>query len=101
MILNKQFKTMKSTPGCQISSHSSYSVSRMPLSSDMSTLCQSASPSTITEPLESLGDSITTAVLLSWSKEIGDSVKEDDVIAIVETDKVRHLHIFQKNIPRK
>ena len=49
----------------------------------------SAPASLITEPLESLGDSITTAVLLSWSKEIGDSVKEDDVIAIVETDKVR------------
>jgi 2-oxoglutarate dehydrogenase E2 component (dihydrolipoamide succinyltransferase) len=41
-----------------------------------------------TEPLESLGDSITTAVLLSWSKEPGDGVKEDDVIAVVETDKV-------------
>ena len=41
-----------------------------------------------TEPLETLGDSITTAVLLSWSKEPGDSIKEDDVIAIVETDKV-------------
>lgn len=40
------------------------------------------------EPLESLGDSITTAVLLSWSKEAGDVIKEDDVIAIVETDKV-------------
>ena len=51
----------------------------------------SAPASLITEPLESLGDSITTAVLLSWSKEIGDSVKEDDVIAIVETDKVRDL----------
>ena len=64
----------------------------------MSTVCQSASLSTITEPLESLGDSITTAVLLSWSKEIGDSVKEDDVIAIVETDKVRRHFIFQKII---
>jgi pyruvate/2-oxoglutarate dehydrogenase complex dihydrolipoamide acyltransferase (E2) component len=40
------------------------------------------------ENLESLGDSITSAVLLSWSKEPGDSVKEDDVIAVVETDKV-------------
>lgn len=41
-----------------------------------------------TEPLESLGDSITTAVLLQWNKKAGDVVKEDDVIAIVETDKV-------------
>lgn len=42
-----------------------------------------------TEPLESLGDSITTAVLLQWNKKAGDVVKEDDVIAIVETDKVK------------
>ena len=41
-----------------------------------------------TEPLESLGDSITTAVLLSWSKVPGQAIKEDDVIAVVETDKV-------------
>lgn len=47
--------------------------------------------SVISEPLESLGDSITTAVLLSWSKEPGDSVKEDDVVAVVETDKVRWI----------
>ena len=42
----------------------------------------------IREPLESLGDSITTAVLLSWSKKPGDGVKEDDIIGVVETDKV-------------
>eukprot|EP01036_Dinobryon_divergens_P026476 gene26476-35135_t len=42
----------------------------------------------ITENLESLGDSITSAVLVSWAKEPGDAVKEDDVISIVETDKV-------------
>eukprot|EP00600_Ochromonadales_sp_CCMP1393_P009857 CAMPEP_0174972816 /NCGR_PEP_ID=MMETSP0004_2-20121128/10859_1 /TAXON_ID=420556 /ORGANISM="Ochromonas sp., Strain CCMP1393" /LENGTH=489 /DNA_ID=CAMNT_0016223121 /DNA_START=296 /DNA_END=1765 /DNA_ORIENTATION=+ len=44
--------------------------------------------SVVEEKLESLGDSITTAVLLSWNKEPGDSVAEDDVIAVVETDKV-------------
>lgn len=38
--------------------------------------------------MESLGDSITTAVIVSWNKEAGDAVKEDDVIAVVETDKV-------------
>ncbi len=42
----------------------------------------------VVETLESLGDSISTAVVVSWSKEPGDSVKEDDVIAVVETDKV-------------
>jgi len=40
------------------------------------------------EKLESLGDSITTAVLLNWAKEPGESVAEDDVIGVVETDKV-------------
>jgi 2-oxoglutarate dehydrogenase E2 component (dihydrolipoamide succinyltransferase) len=40
------------------------------------------------EKLESLGDSITTAVLLNWTKEAGDGVAEDDVIGVVETDKV-------------
>ena len=38
--------------------------------------------------LESLGDSITTAVLLSWNKQPGDAVNEDDVMGVVETDKV-------------
>jgi 2-oxoglutarate dehydrogenase E2 component (dihydrolipoamide succinyltransferase) len=41
-----------------------------------------------TETLESLGDSITTAVLLQWAKEPGDWVSEDDVVGVVETDKV-------------
>jgi 2-oxoglutarate dehydrogenase E2 component (dihydrolipoamide succinyltransferase) len=40
------------------------------------------------EPLESLGDSITTALLVSWAKEVGDPIREDDVVAVVETDKV-------------
>jgi 2-oxoglutarate dehydrogenase E2 component (dihydrolipoamide succinyltransferase) len=39
-------------------------------------------------PLESLGDSISSAVLVSWEKNEGDQVNEDDVIAVVETDKV-------------
>jgi hypothetical protein len=47
-----------------------------------------------TEPLESLGDSITSAVLLSWNKKPGDAIAEDDVIAVVETDKVHFaLHL--------
>ncbi|RYG63012.1 hypothetical protein EON64_16780, partial [archaeon] len=44
--------------------------------------------SIVTENLESLGDSITTAVIVAWNKEPGDAVKEDDVITVVETDKV-------------
>jgi dihydrolipoamide dehydrogenase len=39
--------------------------------------------------LESLGDSISTAVVLEWKKNPGDQVNPDDVIAVVETDKVR------------
>lgn len=39
-------------------------------------------------PLETLGDSISSAVLVSWEKNDGDQVNEDDVIAVVETDKV-------------
>lgn len=42
----------------------------------------------ISEPLDSLGDSISTGVVISWSKQPGDVVKEDDVVAIIETDKV-------------
>ena len=45
----------------------------------------------VTENLESLGDSITSAVLLSWNKKAGDAIAEDDVIAVVETDKVSVL----------
>jgi 2-oxoglutarate dehydrogenase E2 component (dihydrolipoamide succinyltransferase) len=41
-----------------------------------------------TIPLESLGDSISSAVLVSWEKSEGEQVNEDDVIAVVETDKV-------------
>lgn len=42
----------------------------------------------LTIPLDSLGDSITTAVLVKWAKKAGEGIKEDDVVAIVETDKV-------------
>ncbi len=48
----------------------------------------------MTETLDSLGDSITTAVLLSWTKEPGDAVAENEPIASVETDKVpSFLHL--------
>lgn len=42
----------------------------------------------VTVPLESLGDSISSAVLVKWEKNEGDQVNEDDVVAVVETDKV-------------
>lgn len=39
-------------------------------------------------PLESLGESISSAVLVEWQKKAGDAVSVDDVVAVVETDKV-------------
>jgi pyruvate/2-oxoglutarate dehydrogenase complex dihydrolipoamide acyltransferase (E2) component len=48
--------------------------------------------------LESLGDSISTAVVVEWKKNAGDQVNIDDVVAVVETDKVRinniHVHNY-------
>lgn len=41
--------------------------------------------------LESLGDSISSAVVVEWKKNPGDKVNLDDVIAVVETDKVFFL----------
>lgn len=40
------------------------------------------------EVVPSLGDSITDAVVATFTKNVGDFVKEDDVIAVLETDKV-------------
>ena len=36
----------------------------------------------------SMGDSITEGTVVEWLKEVGDFAQEDEVIAIVETDKV-------------
>jgi len=35
-----------------------------------------------------LGESITEGSIASWNKAVGDKISVDDVIAIVETDKV-------------
>merc|ERR1719499_2212147 len=35
-----------------------------------------------------LGDSITEGVVVEWSKAVGDFAAVDDVVAIIETDKV-------------
>lgn len=42
----------------------------------------------VTEKLPSLGDSITEGTLNSWTKKVGEKVAVDDVIAVIETDKV-------------
>lgn len=36
----------------------------------------------------SLGDSITEATVIEWTKSLGDLVQEDDVLVVLETDKV-------------
>ena len=42
----------------------------------------------ITELVPALGESITEGSIAKWSKNIGDKIEVDDVIVIVETDKV-------------
>lgn len=36
----------------------------------------------------SMGDSITEGTIVEWAADVGQAVKEDDVVALVETDKV-------------
>ena len=42
----------------------------------------------IVEMVPALGESITEGSIAKWVKSVGDKVNVDDVIAIVETDKV-------------
>lgn len=37
----------------------------------------------------SMGDSITEGTIVSWQKKAGDYVNVDDVVVVLETDKVR------------
>ena len=48
----------------------------------------SLSQARIVEVVPALGESITEGSSASWSKNVGDQVAVDDVIVIVETDKV-------------
>lgn len=36
-----------------------------------------------------MGDSITEGTVLEYKKQIGDFVAQDDIVAVVETDKVQ------------
>ena len=36
----------------------------------------------------SMGDSITEGTISAWQKNVGDSVNVDDVVVVIETDKV-------------
>lgn len=42
----------------------------------------------VTIPLEPLGDSVSTAVVVKWLKNPGEILKTDDAVVTVETDKV-------------
>ncbi len=35
-----------------------------------------------------MGESITEATLINWTKKVGDSVQADEILAEIETDKV-------------
>ena len=58
----------------------------------------------VVENVPALGESITEGTIASWAKSEGDSVAADDVIAIVETDKVTvdikspHSGVFVKRL---
>jgi len=39
-------------------------------------------------PVPSMGDSITEGTVVEWTAGIGDGVKMDDVVVVIETDKV-------------
>ena len=47
----------------------------------------SLSQARIVEVVPAFGESITEGSIASWSKNVGDQVAVDDVIAVVETDK--------------
>jgi hypothetical protein len=38
-----------------------------------------------------MGDSISEGTIREWKKAVGEAVKVDDVVAVIETDKVRAL----------
>jgi hypothetical protein len=37
----------------------------------------------------SMGDSITEGTIREWQKKVGEAVKVDEVVVVIETDKVR------------
>jgi len=41
-------------------------------------------------PVPGLGDSITDGTIVEINKSVGDAVSADEVILVIETDKVRY-----------
>ena len=44
--------------------------------------------------MPSMGDSISEGTIVEWTKQPGDSVEVDEVVVVLETDKVRKLVRF-------
>ena len=44
--------------------------------------------SEVTQEVPNMGDSITEGTIIEWAKEAGDYVAMDDVVCVIETDKV-------------
>ena len=42
----------------------------------------------VTQDVPNMGDSITEGTIIEWAKEAGDYVSMDDVVCVIETDKV-------------
>lgn len=41
-----------------------------------------------TMKVPTMGDSITEGTIVEWTAQVGEAVKEGDVVALIETDKV-------------
>ena len=64
---------------------------RVVASSNIATRCVSASPYLLekhTIKVPTMGDSITEGTIVEWTVQVGQAVKADDVVALIETDKV-------------
>lgn len=51
-------------------------------------------------PVPSMGDSITEGTIVEWAKQPGDSVEVDEVVVVLETDKVRYGTVRYVNMVR-
>lgn len=59
--------------------------------SDIARRCVSASAYLLekhTIKVPTMGDSITEGTIVEWTAQVGQLVKPDDVVALIETDKV-------------
>jgi biotin carboxyl carrier protein len=76
-MLHRLLPTLRWAAGAQIGAHARRCVS---------TTAPTLEKHTIKVP--SMGDSITEGTIIEWTAQAGQMVKEGDVVALVETDKV-------------